>query len=100
MEILQEWFLPGESDLLGIGLVLILISALIPWEKAKHRGNWFLLGCALIYCLSEVFMAFLGANYSVAFLALFVGGAALSLALGGVLRKGVLALRQILRQTH
>lgn len=97
MEILREWLFPGESDLFGIAVKLILISALISWEKAPHRGNWFLLGCTLAYCLAELLVAFLGANYIIVFLSLFIGGAALCFAAGGFLRKGIRALGQTLR---
>lgn len=92
MEILREWFLPGESDLLGAAILLIAFAALAPWEKTRQWSGWFIVGCVLIYGGCEALAAFWGQSYGVAFFALFLGGGALCLAIGSLLRKGVLAL--------
>ncbi len=87
MDLLQEWFMPGESDLLFVGLAIIVVSFCLPWRGSKRGNGAFLAICFGIYAVCEVIISGnFCYNWSVAFAALFVGGFALSVLIGRGLR--------------
>lgn len=85
MELLREWFWWGESDLFFLGIGLIVISALVPWKK--NRANYVIIAaCFALYVLCELEVTFDFKNWLLGYTCFFLGGAALSAALGRIIR--------------
>ena len=82
MELLAEFF---ESDLLYIGTAAALLSALLPWKDAKR--NYIITAiCLATYILAELMVSFLTTNMLVVILSLFLGGTALFIAAGRMIK--------------
>lgn len=87
MELLREWFLWGESDLFFLGVGILILSMLFPWAQNKNRKNgWIIAGCMVVYGICELVVTFFFQNWLRAYLCLFVGGIALSIALGRIIK--------------
>lgn len=87
MEILREWFLWGESDLFFVGVAFVIVFILLPWKIENNALNYLsiLIGLVL-YALAELVVSVWYPNAMSAYICLFVGGFALSAAVGRVLR--------------
>lgn len=86
MELLREWFLWGESDLFFYGIGIIAISGLLPLNPKKQKNYWIIGGCFIVYVVCELVVTFWFRNWLFAFICLFVGGIALSIALGRIIK--------------
>ena len=87
MEILKEWFVWGESDLFLYGIGIVIFSALLPCREAAKRKNCGMIACLLvIYAICESVVTLWPQNWFYGFLCLFLGGIALSAAIGRILR--------------
>lgn len=85
MELLKEWFWWGESDLFFWGIGLIVISALVPPMK-KRADCVIVTACFALYVLCELEVSLDFNNWLLGYICLFLGGAALSAALGRIIR--------------
>ncbi len=87
MEILREWFLWGESDLFFYGMIIILIAVLFPWRYEKQQKHYLIIIlCLITYGISEWVVTCWSKSWLLAFLFLFIGGIALSIAIGRILK--------------
>lgn len=88
MEILQEWFAIGESDLYLLGYTLMLAMIAVPAKKEKFGTDFAFMGISfLVYVLCEFIMTVVVPNsYSTEFLLLFVGGTAFSVSAGRMIK--------------
>lgn len=88
MEILQEWFAVGESDLYLLGYALIFAMIAMPAKKEKYGADFALMGIGfLVYVLCEFIMTVIvPASYSTEFLLLFIGGTAFSVSVGRMIK--------------
>lgn len=94
MELLREWFLPGESDLLFYGLSIIVIAALFPMEQAGKKSLRTILICLAGYAVCEAVVSLWWQNWVIAYCCLFLGGMLLAVAVGRLLRYGFCKLRR------
>ena len=86
MELLREWYLWGESDLLPYGVIIILLAAMSPGMSRPHSSR-LTAGCLIVYGICELVVTFYAHhNWTLGFLCLFAGGAALSVAIGRLIR--------------
>lgn len=83
MTIFCEWFIPGESDLLLIGICIALIACCLPWRGDNRSNACFLAICLAIYTVCELVPE---RNYLASLLALLIGGFALSVFIGRGIR--------------
>lgn len=90
MELLREWFLWGESDLFFFGIGIIIIFALFPIKLKKRENGGIIGGCFIIYAVCELVVTFWFQNWMFTYICLFVGGIALSVALGRIIRAMIL----------
>ncbi len=86
MELLREWFLWGESDLFFYGIGIIIISGLFPLNPKKQKNYWIIGCCLMVYVVCELVVTFWFRNWLFAYICLFVGGIALSIALGRIIK--------------
>lgn len=83
MELLREWFVWGESDLFFYGICIIIIAALLPWKPEKSQKNKCVIAvCLAIYAVCELVVTFWFQNWFCAYICLFSGGIAFSIAVG------------------
>ena len=84
MELLTEWFSKDESDLYMLGYAIIFAMLVLPAKKQKYNSNFLLIGVSFsIYIICETILTVLKpSDYAICFVALFVGGAAFSVAAG------------------
>ena len=82
MELLTEFF---ESGLLYIGIGIALLSALLPWKNAKRNYTVAAI-CLAVYLLAELTVPVLTTNNLIVILSLFLGGIALSVAVGRIVK--------------
>lgn len=87
MELFREWFIWGESDLLIYGVIIIVIAAFFPLRHEKRRKNRIIIAvCLAIYAMCELVVTFWFQNWLRAFVCLFLGGIALSIAVGRIVK--------------
>ena len=85
MELLREWFLWGESDLFIFGVIIIVIAAFFPLRLEKNRKNRIIIvACLAIYAMCELVVTFWFQNWLRAYVCLFLGGIAFSIAAGRI----------------
>ena len=85
MELLREWFIWGESDLFIFGVIIIVIAAFFPLRLEKNRKKLIKIVAFLaIYDMSEIFVKFWFQNRLRAYVCLFLGGIAFSIAAGRI----------------
>lgn len=86
MELAKEWFLWGESDLFIYGIILIVFVAIFSRTENKVKNRRNIIICLIIYALCELIVTFWFHNWIVGYISLFIGGIALSLALGRIIK--------------
>lgn len=87
MELLREWFIWGESDLFIYGIIIIAISAFFPLKLEKRKRNYFVIAvCLTIYVVCEIVVTFWFQNWLRAYVCLFLGGIAFSIAVGRMVK--------------
>ena len=86
MELAKEWFLWGESDLFIYGMILIAFSAIFSKTENKSKNIRTIILCLIIYAICELIVTFWFHNWTLAYISLFTGGIALSLALGRIIK--------------
>lgn len=87
MEIFQEWFVWGESDLAYFGVGILLLFILLPWREYQKKQNGILIaGAFVVYAICEGIVSYACPSGVWEYVFLFVGGAALAVALGRVIR--------------
>ncbi|MCD8054447.1 MAG: hypothetical protein LUF00_10525 [Lachnospiraceae bacterium] len=87
MLLLREWFVWGESDLFIYGVLMIVVSALLPFHRENVKDNYnFIATCLAIYAICEVVVTLGPPNWTLLIICLFAGGIALSIALGRIVR--------------
>ncbi len=87
MELLREWFVWGESDLFFYGIGIIVVTMLLPWAQKKSRKNYgIIVSCLIVYGVCELIVTFWFQNWLRAYICLFVGGIALSIAIGRIIK--------------
>ena len=79
MEIFKEWFVWGESDLFFPGVILLLIFVLLPWREGEKKRN-------AIYWVCETIVSYYPPGGALQYILLFVGGIALAITYGRVIR--------------
>ena len=86
---LQEWFWPGESDLLPFGIALIVIGFLLGEKVSKGQQGTMAVSCVLVYLVLGLLRNMLY-SFLIDFVLLFFTGIAVSL-LGGMLLRDAVA---------
>ena len=86
MELAKEWFLWGESDLFIYGIRLIVFAAIFSRTENKVKNRRNIIICLIIYALCELIVTFWFHNWTVGYISLFIGGIALSMALGRIIK--------------
>lgn len=86
MELAKEWFLWGESDLFIYGIILTVFAAVFSKTENKVKNLKLLILCLSIYAVCELVVTFWFHNWTVGYISLFMGGTALSLALGRIIK--------------
>lgn len=87
MELLREWFIWGESDLHIYGIIIIVIAAFFPLKLEKKQRNYSIIAaCFAIYVVCELVVTFWFQNWLRAYVCLFLGGAAFSIAVGRIFK--------------
>lgn len=86
MELAKEWFLWGESDLFIYGMILIVFAAIFSKTENKAKNLRMIILCLIIYAICELIVTFLFHNWTLGYISLFIGGVALSLALGRMIK--------------
>ena len=87
MEIFKEWFVWGESDLFFPGVILLLIFVLLPWREGEKKRNAIVIICAMvIYWVCETIVSYYPPGGAFQYILLFVGGIALAITYGRVIR--------------
>ncbi|MBQ3109739.1 MAG: hypothetical protein IJC69_01140 [Clostridia bacterium] len=93
MGIFEEFFI--DSDLLLLGIIVMLLAFLIPVRKDKIKANIFVTAiCLIVYLLAELIGYLYGYKYIVAFFCLFTGGMAFSIFVG----RGIKLLISLLKK--
>ncbi len=93
MGIFEEFFI--DSDLLLLGIIVMLLAFLIPVRKDKIKANIIATAiCLIVYLLSELIGYLYGHAYFVAFFCLFTGGIAFSIFAG----RGIKLLISLLKK--
>lgn len=87
MEIFQEWFVWGESDLAYFGVGILALFILLPWRENQRKQNGVFIAVTLVvYGICEGIVSYARPSWGVGYVLLFVGGVALAMALGRVVR--------------
>lgn len=84
MQLLQICFSPG-SGVLPYSAAILVIALLLPWRDDKQNYR-LIAGCLAVYVLSELVVTFGLFTWSWMYGCLFVGGAALSVGLGRLMK--------------
>lgn len=85
---LQEWYWPGESDLLPLGIVFILLGLLLGGKIAKEKQGTMVVFCVLLFLVFSLLQNVLR-SYFMEIILLFFTGAAVSL-LGGMILRDII----------
>ena len=87
LNIFPEWFIPGESDLFWVGIILVVVGAVFPFHKESQRGHLFrALALLAVYALAEAALHFLPGNYMAEIAMVFLGGTCLAVGCGRLIR--------------
>ena len=87
MEIFRAWVVWGESDLFFPGVILLLIFVLLPWREGEKKRNAILIICSVVvYWVCETVVSYYPPGGALQYLLLFVGGIALAITYGRVIR--------------
>lgn len=84
MQLFQIWFSP-DSGLLPYGVAILLLAMVLPCQKERTNRR-LTAACLVVYLLSEMAMTFALLGWLWRYACLFVGGAALSFALGRLVK--------------
>lgn len=91
MALVSEWFRWGQGNMFYYGFCIIIIAMLIPWTKRRARLNYIVLAlCVCIYLISEIAVSnslYSQVDKTVCHPAYFVGGNALSIAIGRIMSR-------------
>ena len=83
MIILEEWL---ESDLRLLGFIIGILCVFYPLKSERNKlNNRVILGCVVIYIVSEIMMHLVN-DWGITFICLLVGGVSLFIALGRIVK--------------
>lgn len=100
MVLLREWFFGGVNYLLFAGLALILVSALLPWNKRRNKRNLrLIIVLAVLYVVCELIVTFWTKNWMLLLSGMLVGGVALSATIGRLIRLLFICVRNSIRRS-
>jgi predicted MFS family arabinose efflux permease len=86
---LQTWYCPGESRLLPLGILLILLGMLLGGKIAKEKQGTMIVGSVLLFLVLSLLQNMFK-SAPIGTVLLYFTGAAVSL-LGGMLLRDILA---------
>lgn len=93
-QVIDKWFHWGTGSLFFLGIAIIVVAAVVPWDPYAKRQHLLVVFTLLaLYLLSEIVALATARSPFVHLLFLMIGGVSLSIAVGRLIRMGISRLQ-------